>query len=149
MEFPCRVSDSKVAVVLGHDNYGAVFAGINRPAVGIITKMLTRIDPAVASLTHYPTQKPSDESKSLAKAIDHNVLMTIFQIRKIQCNYENDDRERRHHHFGWCLRDEGWQSHVPFDRANGSTWQTALFDFQLGTPGVPRTDLFELPSQAE
>ena len=44
--------------------------------------MLTRIDSAVASPADYPTQKTSDELKSLAKAIDHNVVMTIFQIRK-------------------------------------------------------------------
>ena len=82
MEFACKVSGSKVAVVLGHDNCGAVCAAIDRVELGNITKMLTRIEPAVASLEDYPGQKTSDDSKFLAKVIDRNVLMTISYIRK-------------------------------------------------------------------
>ncbi|MGI9465989.1 MAG: carbonic anhydrase family protein [Rubripirellula sp.] len=82
MEFACKVSGSKVAVVLGHDNCGAVAAAIDRVELGNITKMLTRIEQAVASLEDYPGQKTSDDPKFLAKVIDRNVLMTISYIRK-------------------------------------------------------------------
>ncbi len=82
MEFACKVSGSKVAVVLGHDNCGAVRAAIDRVELGNITKMLTRIEPAVASLEDYPGQKTSDDPKFLSKVIDRNVLMTISYIRK-------------------------------------------------------------------
>jgi len=82
MEFACKVSGSKVAVVLGHDNCGAVRAAIDRVELGNITKMLTRIEPAVASLEDYPGQKTSDDSKFLAKVIERNVLMTISYIRE-------------------------------------------------------------------
>ena len=82
MEFACKVSGSKVAVVLGHDNCGAVRAAIDRVELGNITKMLTRIEPAVASLEDYPGQKTSDDSIFLAKVIERNVLMTISYIRE-------------------------------------------------------------------
>lgn len=82
MEFACKVSGSKVAVVLGHDNCGAVRAAIDRVELGNITKMLTRIEPAVDSLEDYPGQKTGDDPKFLAKVIERNVLMTISYIRK-------------------------------------------------------------------
>lgn len=82
MEFACKVSGSKVAVVLGHDNCGAVRAAIDRVELGNITQMLTHIEPAVNSLEAYPGQKTSDNSKFLAKVIERNVLMTISYIRK-------------------------------------------------------------------
>lgn len=82
MEFACKVSGSKVAVVLGHDNCGAVRAAIDRVELGNITKMLTRIEPAVASLEDYPGQKTSEDPKFLSRVIERNVLMTISYIRK-------------------------------------------------------------------
>ena len=82
MEFACKVSGSKVAVILGHDNCGAVRAAIDRVELGNITKMLTRIEPAVASLENYPGQKTSKDPKFLSKVIERNVLMTISYIRK-------------------------------------------------------------------
>ena len=82
MEFACKVSGSKVAVVLVHDNCGAVRAAIDRVELGNITQMLTHIEPAVNSLEAYPGQKTSDNSKFLAKVIERNVLMTISYIRK-------------------------------------------------------------------
>jgi len=57
-----------------------VRAAIDRLAVDNVIKMLTRIDPPVASLEDTPSQNPSDESKALAKAIDYNVLTTIAHI---------------------------------------------------------------------
>ena len=81
MEFACKVSGSKVVLVLGHDNCGAVGAAIDGVELGNITKMLKNIQPALESLEGFPGEKSSSNAKFLGKVTERNVQMTIEKIK--------------------------------------------------------------------
>jgi len=55
---------------------------VDRVELGNVTKMLTRIEPAVVSWEDFPDQKTSDDPNFLSTVIDQNVLVTISYIRK-------------------------------------------------------------------
>ncbi len=55
---------------------------VDRVELGNVTKMLTRIEPAVVSWEDFPGQKTSDDPNFLSTVIDQNVLVTISYIRK-------------------------------------------------------------------
>ena len=52
MEFACKVSGSKVILVMGHEHCGAVKAAVDNVKLGNITPMLAKIRPAVLSLEY-------------------------------------------------------------------------------------------------
>ncbi|WP_271424574.1 carbonic anhydrase [Aequorivita sinensis] len=47
LEFACKVSGSKLVVVLGHNHCGAIRAAVDNVKLGNITSMLEKIQPAV------------------------------------------------------------------------------------------------------
>ena len=60
MEFACKVSGSKLILVMGHEHCGAVKAAIDDVKLGNITPMLQKIKPAVESCLLY-TSDAADE----------------------------------------------------------------------------------------
>jgi len=51
MEFACKVSGSKLILVMGHEHCGAVKAAVDDVKLGNITPMLSKIRPAVVWMT--------------------------------------------------------------------------------------------------
>lgn len=80
MEFGCKVSGSKIILVLGHEHCGAVKAAIDDVKLGNITAMLTKIRPAVAS-TEYNGDRTSKNAEFVHMVCEANVLKTINDIR--------------------------------------------------------------------
>ncbi len=80
MEFGCKVSGSKVILVLGHEHCGAVKAAIDDVKLGNITAMLTKIRPVVES-SKYDGDKTSSNEEYVHLVCVNNVLNTIEQIR--------------------------------------------------------------------
>lgn len=80
MEFACKVSGSKLVLVLGHENCGAVKAAIDNVVLGNITAMLTKINPAVATVD-YEGEKTSKNPEYLHLVCESNVKNTIEEIR--------------------------------------------------------------------
>ncbi len=81
MEFACKVSGSKLVLVLGHEYCGAVKAAIDDAQLGNITAMLTNIKPAVAAV-EYTGERNSSNAEFVHKVSESNVRNTINEIRE-------------------------------------------------------------------
>ncbi len=80
MEFGCKVSGSKLILVLGHEHCGAIIAAVDDVKLGNITAMLTKIRPAVDKVV-YEGDRTSKNEEFVAKVCESNVLNTINEIR--------------------------------------------------------------------
>ncbi len=79
LEYSCRVAGSKLLLVLGHTDCGAVKSAIDRVQLGHITTLLRCIEPAIES-----TQGYARSSKNVAyvtEVVKNNVCQTIARIR--------------------------------------------------------------------
>lgn len=81
MEFACKVSGSKLILVLGHEHCGAVKAAVDNVKVGNITPMLKKIRPAVKDVK-YKGDRSSKNPEFVHMVCEQNVRNTIEQIRK-------------------------------------------------------------------
>jgi len=81
MEYACKVAGSKLVMVMGHENCGAVKSAIDDVKMGNITALLSKIKPAIASLT-YDGDKSSKNKEYLHMVCESNVKNTINRIRK-------------------------------------------------------------------
>jgi carbonic anhydrase len=81
MEFACKVSGSKLILVLGHKSCGAVKAAIDNVKLGNITAMLTKIAPAVAKSQDFKGDKTSKNDDFVEYVAKNNVRNTIAAIR--------------------------------------------------------------------
>lgn len=82
MEFACKVSGSKLVLVLGHEHCGAVKGAIDGVELGNITPMLENIKPAVEHFTRYEGDKTSQNEEFVHMVAEQNVQATIEDIRK-------------------------------------------------------------------
>ena len=80
MEFACKVSGSKLIVVMGHEHCGAVKAAIDNVELGNITPMLSKIKPAVDQV-EYTGDRNSKNQAFVHMVSESNVRNTIEQIR--------------------------------------------------------------------
>ncbi len=81
MEYACKVSGSKLILVLGHNHCGAIRAAVDDVKLGNITPMLQKIKPAIAMVV-YDGEKNSSNPEFVAMACKSNVQNTINDIRK-------------------------------------------------------------------
>jgi carbonic anhydrase len=82
MEFGCKVAGSKLILVLGHENCGAVKGAIDNVELGNITSMLKNIRPAVEHFTDYEGEKSSKNDVFVHMVAEQNVRLTIAGIRE-------------------------------------------------------------------
>jgi carbonic anhydrase len=80
MEFACKVSGSKLILVMGHEHCGAVKAAVDDVKLGNITNMLQKIRPAVESIA-YDGDRTSKNDAFVHMACESNVKNTLDQIR--------------------------------------------------------------------
>lgn len=80
MEFACKVSGSKLVLVMGHEHCGAVKAAVDDVKLGNITPMLGKIRPAV-DMVEYDGDRTSKNEEFVHMACESNVKHTIDQIR--------------------------------------------------------------------
>lgn len=80
MEFACKVSGSKVILVLGHEHCGAVKSAINNVKLGNITAMLEKLQPAVDAVADVEPRTASNEAFVHA-VTEKNVRLNIQRIR--------------------------------------------------------------------
>ncbi|MER3375667.1 MAG: carbonic anhydrase family protein [Allomuricauda sp.] len=83
MEFGCKLAGTKAIVVLGHTSCGAIKGACDHARLGNLTKLINKIEPAVAAVT-----EPKDEDLRNSKNLDFvdavavkNVEMTLDNIR--------------------------------------------------------------------
>lgn len=80
MEFACKVSGSKLILVMGHEHCGAVKSAIDDVKLGNITPMLAKIKPAV-DLVVYDGERNSKNQAFVHQVSESNVRNTIAKIR--------------------------------------------------------------------
>ena len=80
MEFACKVSGSKLILVMGHEHCGAVKAAVDDVKLGNITPMLQKIRPAVESV-EYSGERNSKNQEFVHMVCESNVNYTINKIR--------------------------------------------------------------------
>jgi carbonic anhydrase len=80
MEFACKVSGSKLVLVMGHEHCGAIKAAVDDVKLGNITPMLEKIKPSVDRVD-YSGERNSKNTEFVAMVCESNVRHTIEQIR--------------------------------------------------------------------
>ena len=80
MEFACKISGSKLILVMGHEHCGAIKAAIDDVKLGNITSMLGNIKPAVESI-EYTGERTSKNNEFINIICESNVRNTTDQIR--------------------------------------------------------------------
>ncbi len=81
MEYACKVTGSKLVVVLGHESCGAVKAACDHVEFGHITSLLGRIGPAIAR-TEVEGEISSKNEKFVNDVAKTNVRLTIQRVRE-------------------------------------------------------------------
>ena len=82
LEYACKVSGSKLIVVLGHEHCGAIKSAIDDVKLGNITSMLEKIKPAVNNASKDFTGNKTSKNHEFVEAVcSHNVYYAIDQIR--------------------------------------------------------------------
>lgn len=81
MEFACKVSGSKLILVMGHEHCGAVKAAVDDVKLGNITPMLSKIRPVVDKV-EYEGERTSKNDEFVSMVCENNVINTINSIRE-------------------------------------------------------------------
>lgn len=82
LEYACKVSGSKLIVVLGHEYCGAIKSAIDDVKLGNITSLLARVKPAVDHAKMHYEGDHSSKNPGFVEAVCHdNVDLTIKEIR--------------------------------------------------------------------
>ena len=79
MEFACKIAGSKLIVVLGHTKCGAINGAVNNVEMGNLTKMLSKIKPAVDSVMK--REGDADKENFVQHVAQENVHMAIDNIK--------------------------------------------------------------------
>jgi len=80
IEFACKVSGSKLILIMGHSDCGAVKAAVDDVKLGNITPMLANLKPAVASVTQSRGKATSEDKSFVAAVARQNVLHNMEKI---------------------------------------------------------------------
>lgn len=80
MEFGCKVAGSKIIVVLGHTNCGAVKGACDHVELGNLTGLLDKIQPAVEAEKTVKANRDSSNEDFVNKVTDLNVKKTVAGI---------------------------------------------------------------------
>jgi len=81
LEFACKVSGSKLIVVLGHENCGAIKSAIDNVKLGNITTMLAKIRPAVESSADFKGNHTSANKDFVHRVCVDNIKLSTSNIR--------------------------------------------------------------------
>jgi carbonic anhydrase len=82
MEFACKASGSKLIVVLGHSNCGAIKGACADVKMGNLTALLDKIKPAINLVRSEHTGQEPGEPGFVQRVADHHVLLSLLRIRK-------------------------------------------------------------------
>lgn len=83
LEYACKVSGTKLIVVLGHEYCGAIKSAIDDVKLGNITDLLAHIQPAVKEASvHFTGEKNSSNPDFVEAVCDENVELSRASIRE-------------------------------------------------------------------
>ena len=84
MEFACKLAGTKLIVVLGHTSCGAVKGACDNAQMGNLTKLISKIKPAVQAVTEpkNETERNSSNIQFVDNVAKKNVYLTIDRIHQ-------------------------------------------------------------------
>ena len=80
MEFGCKVAGTKIIVVLGHTNCGAIKGACDNVELGNLTSLISKIKPAVDQETTTTKNRDSSNSAFVENVAKLNVSLSIKNI---------------------------------------------------------------------
>ncbi len=81
MEFACKVAGSKLILIVGHTNCGAIKGACDNVELGNLTHVIKEIQPAVESVTNVHGERNSKNHDFVERVSKQNVLLAIKEIR--------------------------------------------------------------------
>ena len=81
LEYACEVSGSKVLLVLGHEDCGAIKSAIKGVEMGNITSLMEEIKPSVEA-TQYTGERTYANKEFADAVVKENVIQTMDEIRR-------------------------------------------------------------------
>lgn len=81
MEFACKVAGSKLIVVLGHSECGAIKGACDHVELGNLTALLSKIKPALDSVEEHGDRSSSNKD-FVQKVADKNVDIALEQVSR-------------------------------------------------------------------
>jgi len=82
MEYACNIVKSKIIVVLGHTNCGAIISACNNLEVGHMTSLLKKIKPAIQAETTIKNERNGNNVNFVNNVCINNINRSIKQIRE-------------------------------------------------------------------
>lgn len=82
MEYACGIVKSKIILVLGHTNCGAIISACNNLEFGQLPVLLNKIRPAIENETTVIDSRNGDNKVFVDKVSTNNILNTIRNIRE-------------------------------------------------------------------
>ena len=81
MEYACGVAGSKLVVVLGHTNCGAIVGACNQVELGNLTSLLHKVKPALHKETRTTNDRNGSNPDFVKNVTELNVELTLDRIR--------------------------------------------------------------------
>jgi carbonic anhydrase len=78
MEFACKIAGSKLIVVLGHTNCGAIEGACNNVVLGHVTTLLNKIKPAI-EMENTTVQERNSKNLSFVQNVTRNNVFNVVQ----------------------------------------------------------------------
>lgn len=82
LEFACKITGSKLIVVLGHSNCGAVKGAIDDVKMGALTQLVDKIKPAETLVPQRVQPRTSKNPLFVDQVAEENVRLVMKQIRE-------------------------------------------------------------------
>ena len=82
MELACKLAGSKLIVVLGHTNCGAIIGACNNIVLGNITGLLNKIKPAIELETETKINRTDTNEAFLRNVTVNNVFITVKKVKE-------------------------------------------------------------------
>ncbi len=82
MEFACKIAGSKLIVVLGHTNCGAIIGACDDIKLGHLTTLVNKIKPSIEIETQTETDRNGKNIKFVENVSVNNVKLTVEGIRR-------------------------------------------------------------------
>lgn len=82
MEYACAKAGSKLVLVMGHTNCGAVKGAIDGVELGNLTGLLAKIKPAIDAVKDVPGERNSKNKAFVTAVVRKNVELTIAETRR-------------------------------------------------------------------
>ena len=82
MEFACKIAGSKLIVVLGHTNCGAIIGACDDIKLGHLTILVNKIKPAIEIETETESERNGRNIKFVENVSVNNVKLTVEGIRR-------------------------------------------------------------------